>query len=302
MGKLHDFSMSIIDAHTHRYPEEVSLDPSSFARRQKEDLWLELVKPSDRKSLQGWSSGEKMISDMLVAKVERAVLQGWYWQNPSTCKMQNDWCAEWISQDPEKFIGFVSIHSELERPLDELKKRHDQGFLGIGECHPWAQGSNIRTEKWMKQMEFACQAKWPVTFHVTEPVGHDYPGKVPTPFEDFLWLAQKLPELQIILAHAGGLFPFYELNPQIRPLFKNFYYDLAACPLLDEPTLYKKLIEVVVHEKILWGTDYPLRIFPSSQKVPDFLTFKTLLIEEAHLTESEECAIFGQNLISLLPC
>ena len=29
----------------------------------------------------------------------------------------------------------------------------------------------------------------------------------PTPFEDFLWLAREFPDLKIILAHAGGLFP-----------------------------------------------------------------------------------------------
>ena len=94
-------------------------------------------------------------------------------------------------------------------------------------------------------MQFASEMGWPVTYHVTEPVGHEYPGRIPTPFEDFLWLVREFPELKIILAHAGGLFPFYELNPMIRPELKNVYYDLAACPLLYEPSLYRKLIEVV---------------------------------------------------------
>ena len=44
-------------------------------------------------------------------------------------------------------------------------------------------------------MEFAAENGWPVTFHVTEPVGHNYPGRVPTPFEDFLWLTREIPEL-----------------------------------------------------------------------------------------------------------
>ena len=61
----------------------------------------------------------------------------------------------------------------------------------------------------------ASYAGWPVTYHVTEPVGHEYPGRTPTPFEDFLWLAREFPDLKIILAHAGGLFPFYELIPKI---------------------------------------------------------------------------------------
>ena len=106
----------------------------------------------------------------------------------------------------------------------------------------------------------------------------------------------------MILAHAGGLFPFYELNPKIRPALENVYYDLAACPLLYESSLYRKLIDVVGHEKILWGTDYPLRILPKHQPEADFSSFKDLLCQKAELTQEEQDAIFGNNLLSLLPC
>ena len=292
----------IVDAHTHRYPEEVLEDPQSFAQLHKEWHWLELVSSDNKKSLQGWSSREKMIADMDKSEVERAVLLGWYWENPETCELQNQWCSQWIARDPERFIGFFSLHPELQNPIESLKRSMDLGFLGIGECHPWLQGASIQNENWMKCMEFAAAEGWPVTFHVTEPVGHDYPGRVQTPFEEFLWLARQLPELKIILAHAGGLFPFYELNPKIRPELKNVHYDLAACPLLYDPEIYRKLIDVVGVEKILWGTDYPLRIFPARQKEPDFITFKNLVLEEAELSESERDAIFGNNLLALLPC
>ena len=292
----------IVDAHTHRYPEEVLEDPQSFAQLHKEWHWLELVSSDNKKSLQGWSSREKMIADMDKSEVERAVLLGWYWENPETCELQNQWCSQWIARDPDRFIGFFSLHPELQNPIESLKRSMDLGFLGIGECHPWLQGASMQNENWMKCMEFAASEGWPVTFHVTEPVGHDYPGRVQTPFEEFLWLARQLPELKIILAHAGGLFPFYELNPKIRPVLKNVHYDLAACPLLYDPEIYRKLIDVVGVEKILWGTDYPLRIFPARQKEPDFISFKNLVLEEAELSESERDAIFGNNLLALLPC
>ena len=292
----------IVDAHTHRYPEEVLEDPQSFAQLHKEWHWLELVSSDNKKSLQGWSSREKMIADMDKSEVERAVLLGWYWENPETCELQNQWCSQWIARDPDRFIGFFSLHPELQNPIESLKRSMDLGFLGIGECHPWLQGASMQNENWMKCMEFAAAEGWPVSFHVTEPVGHDYPGRVQTPFEEFLWLARQLPELKIILAHAGGLFPFYELNPKIRPELKNVHYDLAACPLLYDPEIYRKLIDVVGVEKILWGTDYPLRIFPARQKEPDFITFKNLVLEEAELSESERDAIFGNNLLALLPC
>ena len=71
---------------------------------------------------------------------------------------------------------------------------------------------------WLECVKFASENGLPINFHVTEPVGHDYPGRIPTPFEDFLWLACEFPELKIILAHAGGLFPFYELNPKVKKI------------------------------------------------------------------------------------
>ena len=292
----------IIDAHTHRYADEVLSDPIAFAQKLGENHWLELTAPREKKSLQGWISGEEMIEDMQNAGVNKSVLLGWYWESPETCILQNNWCADWISKNPNEFLGFVSLHPNIPNPLDELKKRRDQGFVGIGECHPWVQGGSPKNENWIRCMEFASDVAWPVTYHVTEPVGHEYAGRIPTPFEDFLWLAREFPDLKIILAHAGGLFPFYELNPKIRPELKNVYYDLAACPLLYEPSLYRKLIEVVGPEKILWGTDYPLRIFPKTQKEPDFSTFKDFVENEAKLNDSEREAIFGKNLLSLLPC
>jgi predicted TIM-barrel fold metal-dependent hydrolase len=61
---------------------------------------------------------------------------------------------------------------------------------------------------WIKCVEFACENGWPINFHVTEPVGHDYPGRTPTPFEDFLWLAREYPKLKIILSHAWWIISF----------------------------------------------------------------------------------------------
>jgi predicted TIM-barrel fold metal-dependent hydrolase len=291
----------IIDAHTHRYADEVIADPVKFALEQKESHWLKLVIPTQGKGLQGWSDRKEMLSQMKSDKVDRAILQGWYWENPRSCVLQNDWHAKWIRQDPQNFIGFVSIHPFIKDPLDELKRRQDQGFSGIGECHPWVQGATLKNEMWMQSMQFAENEGWPVTFHVTEPVGHDYTGRVATPFDDFLWLAQEIPTLKIILAHAGGLFPFYELNPKVRPDLQNVFYDLAACPLLYDPQVYRRLIDVVGYKKIIWGTDYPLRIMPNTQKKPDFGSFKNLLLNEARLTPGEASAIFGGNILSILP-
>lgn len=292
----------MIDAHTHRYPPEVYLNPQKFAQKQGESHWLELIKPTNGNNLQGWSSREAMIADMDRASVHKAVLLGWYWQNPETCILHNEWHAEWIKEDPERFYAFATIHPSLRNPIDELKKRQEQGFVGMGEIHLGVQGFSMQNPAWIECIKFASEQSWPVNFHVTEPVGHEHPGQIPTPLEDFLWLAREFPELKIILAHAGGLFPFYELNPKVRNELRNVYYDLAACPLLYESSIYRKLIDTVGHKKIIWGTDYPLKIFPKVQSKPDFSTFIKEIHKFADLNDDEKDALFHQNIFSLLPC
>ena len=290
----------IIDAHTHRYPPEVFEDPKLFADARGEEHWLGLVQPTKGPTLQGWADRTKMITDMEEAGIDRCALLAWYWEKPETCRLHNDWHARWIKEDPDRFYAFAAVHPEMNDPVEELQKRHEQGFSGIGECHPVAQGFSMRDPTWLACMEFASEKGWPVNFHVTESVGHDYPGRIPTPLEDFLWLARQFPELKIILAHAGGLLPFFELNPRLKPELANVHYDLAACPLLYESSLYRLLIDTVGHEKIIWGSDYPLRVFPQKQKTPDFLTFRNDVLEKSKLSEIEQNAIFGLTFLSLL--
>ncbi len=284
----------IIDAHTHRYPQKVIEDPAGFARRYGESKWLNMVCPINRKSLQGWASRERMISDMEKAGIDRCILLGWYWENSRTCLDANLWHREWIREDPDRFTAFLSLRPDVPRLDQYLRWAKEEGFHGIGESHPWAQGFSIRDKAWMKVMEFACDAGWPVNFHVTDPEGKDYPGKTPTPMEDFLWLANELPELKIILAHAGALYPIHNPAPE------NFYYDLAACPLLYSSSLYKKLISSAGVEKILWGSDYPLLLYPSKSKEPDFESFLSQFKHEADLAENDIRAILGVNVLNLL--
>ena len=93
---------------------------------------------------------------MNSASINQAVLLGWYWENPDTCIQHNDWHHKWIKEDPERFYAFASIHTAMSNPVEELKKRLDQGFAGIGECHPGVQGFAIKSPSLIKCLEFAC--------------------------------------------------------------------------------------------------------------------------------------------------
>ena len=292
--------MSIIDAHTHYYPASVFSDPRTWAMKRGEQHWADCVAPLEGKSIQGWADIDRMLRDMDAAGIEKAILQGWYWQNPETCVEQNNWYQLAVRQHPDRLLAFASLNATDEKLASEtIASARAKGFCGIGEIHPQVQGHTLRAPCWQKVMESAILKNLPINLHVTEPVGRDYPTKVDTPLEDYLWLAKKYPKAKLIYAHWGGLLPFYEQNPAVKTLLSNVYYDTAASPLLYENTIFNRVIDTIGAERILFGSDYPLRLYPRRKKEADFSSFLSE-IEELELNPTDKLAILTKNTSILL--
>lgn len=290
----------IIDAHTHCYPQEVRCDPIAWAKSRGEAHWLKLVAPEGKRSLQGWVDRERMLADMDVAGVERAVLAGWYWENPATCEEQNRWQERWVAAAPERFIAFASVHPDAgANALEEVRRAHGEGARGIGEVHLGVQGVGMREANWLRIVEYAASHQLPILFHVSEALGRPHAARVLTPLEDFQWLAENYPELRLILAHWGGLAGYAEMNSHVRKSFRNVYYDTAAGPLLYDKRIWKSMVEVVGAGKILFGSDYPLQLYPKNQYEPNFSSYLDEL-DEADLEEHEREAIASGNICTLL--
>ncbi len=286
----------IIDSHVHCYPSEIIADPRGWAATMGEDHWAELhAPPSGKGSIVGWADVSDLLADMDKAGVERAILLGWYWENQKTCDRQNRWHVDWVREHPDRFIGFAAVQPMAEdRAFESVRRAIDQGLSGIGEMLPPAQGFSHTNSTWLQILEWAQEEKLPITIHVTEAVGHDYPGKVETPLAEYQWLAQQFPDLNILLAHWGGGLPFYELNAVCRSDFKNFFYDTAASPLLYDKKVFRVVSDMVGADKVLFGSDYPLRLFPKVDKKPGFERFLEQ-IDNAGLTEVEKEKILGGN-------
>ena len=290
----------IIDCHVHRYPEKVSKDPVAFAESRGEKHWLQLVAPKGKASIQGWANGSEMRNDMEAGGVNKVAMLGWYWENPETCFEHNRWHADWLKEDSEHFLAFAATHPlGGNQSIEDLKRARDSGFQGIGEIMPTVQGFSMQDPEWRRIVEFAIGEDWPVNFHVSEPVGPPHAGRIPTPLEDFQWLAETYPELKIILAHWGGLLPFHELNPFIRETFGNVWYDVAASPLLYDSKIFRAVVDAVGEDKVLYGSDYPLLLYPRIQKNPDFESY-LIEINESGLNQRELKKILGENFSDLI--
>ena len=289
----------IIDAHIHGYPPEILADPSVWGRNQSELWWTQAVAPTNRPSIQGWADLDRLIRDMDKAGIEKAVLLGWYWEQQSSCDIQNRYYVDCIRQHPDRLTAFATVQPAAgANAIDQLQRSLDAGLSGIGEILPQVQRFRFEDEYWQKIIEIAIKRDLPVYMHVSDSVAVS-PAVMPsTHLRDYVTLASEFPEAKFIFAHWGGGLPFFELNKRVRTVLKNVWYDTAASPLLYINDVFRHVIDLVGVNRILYGSDYPLLVYPRETREVGFTRF----IEEVRgldLLPDEKAAILGGNAAKL---
>ncbi len=281
----------IKDCHVHCYPDEVVQDPVLWARSRGEQHWEELVTTGP----QGWAGPEGLIRAMDRDGIEQVLLQAWYWEHPDTCRLQNEWHAGWISRYPGRFKACAAIHPEMKDPVTELESAQSWGACAVGECLPHVQ-SDIGWDHatWEEVLVWTTRVGWPFAIHVTEPVGHKYPGLVETPLMELVDLFEKHPQQKWLCAHWGGGLPFYTLNKRVKKALQNVWFDSAAGPLLYDRRIWKMACDAVGPERILLGSDFPLLLYPRLNREPGWSELLKEL-QESGLDKATIAAICSGN-------
>ena len=186
-----------------------------------------------------------------------------------------------------------------ERGLDDVRRALDDGFRGVGELLPQAQGFSFEDEHWARLVALAVERGVPINLHVTSAVATGATNKV-TPLADFVRLARRFPEATFILAHWGGGLPFFfECKPALSGWMRNVYFDTSASSLNFETTVFRRVVDLVGADRVMFGTDYPLLCYPHESRTPDFA--RALAdVAGAGLTDAELAQILGGNLRRLL--
>lgn len=226
--------------------------------------------------------------------VDHCLLLGWYWENPESCHLQNREAAEWVSTSPERFSAFAAVHPQGGSPGEWLRTAREQNFTGFGELLPALQGSSLTEPFWNELAAGAAEEGLWFNFHVTEPAGRPHPGRIHTPFSELQEFIERNPDLKIILSHWGGGLFLSELNPFVRERFQNVWYDCSASPLLYDPAIFEIAVRAVGAEKILFGSDFPLRLYPKKDRRPGWNRFLQS-IHAADLTDEDRGKILGGN-------
>ncbi len=288
---------AIIDMHTHIFPEDVLVNWNKYA--QRDSYFKQLTNPRD--SLQQYATIEETLELADKAGIQKIVMQGWYWNDHELCKYHNDFMYELINKYPDRFAAFASINPTFgELAIAELERSYNRGFVGIGEIGPGANNFELTDNRFLSLMEAADHFQLPVTIHCSAPVGHNYLGRDRTSISDFYNLVCMFPNLVLILAHLGGGLPFYELMPRIKAAFKNVYYDLAANPLVYETKSIRHVVDIVGSDKILFGSDFPLLLYPRNSREKEFQSFINDIYMNARLNKEEWNKVMSQNAKRLL--
>jgi predicted TIM-barrel fold metal-dependent hydrolase len=208
---------------------------------------------------------------------------------------QNQFYAACVRAHPDRLTAFATVHpaSGTATVKDEIVRASEAGFLGLGELSPHSQGFSIRDPGWQEILELAGERGLAVNLHVSDSIGKRYPGKVDTPLEDFLEMARRHPGTTFILAHWGARIPFHaQWGTEIRAL-QNVYYDTAASPLLYDSRVFSEMLSLVP-ERILFGSDYPLVLYPSREIAPAIDSF-VAEVRSLGLSAEQETTVLGGN-------
>ncbi|MBM4438226.1 MAG: amidohydrolase family protein [Actinobacteria bacterium] len=244
----------ILDAHTHIVPPEVVRDRRTYLEL---DLWFRRLYANERRRL---ATADHLLQSMTRASVDASVTFGFAWRDTSLCVANNDYILERAARHPDRLIPFcVVAPANTEFSIVEMERCRRRGAVGVGELFPEGQDWNLHDRGAVREFIGAVRALGLIlNLHVSEPVGHAYPGKDSTTPERIWPLIEAAGgQVPIVLSHWGGGAGFYELMPEAQALAHRLYYDSAASHLLYRHEVFAVMAHLAPG-RTLFGSDYPL--------------------------------------------
>jgi predicted TIM-barrel fold metal-dependent hydrolase len=276
----------IVDFHTHVFPPYVRDERDEYVRR--DPTFRELYGNPKAKI----ATAEDVLASMERAEVDVSIVLNFAWQEQELCHSTNDYILESASRSGGRLVPFCTVQpSARDEARREMERCVRAGARGLGELRPQSQGFDLAGSDEADLLAWGARAfSLRLLFHVSEPVGHTYPGKTGLGIESLYRFLESFPALPVVAAHWGGGLPFYALMPEVREALESAYFDTAATSFLYDPQIYRRATEIVGAERILFGSDFPL------------LTQERCLSEvrEASLEEEAQRLILGENACRLL--
>jgi predicted TIM-barrel fold metal-dependent hydrolase len=243
----------VVDFHTHIFPPQVRERREDYLRR---DSTFAQVYGSPEAQI---ATAEELLASMAGAEVDTSVVLGFAWSEQELCRENNEYLLETAARSGGRLIPFCTVQPRAgDDAVAEIERCVRGGAHGLGELRPESQGYSLDQGAGDILAGAALRHDLALLFHVSEPVGHAYPGKSGLSLDAFYRFVSCHQGLTTVGAHWAGGLPFYALMPEVKEVLANVYVDTAATPFLYGPAVYRQVAELVGAERILFGSDYPL--------------------------------------------
>ncbi len=243
----------LIDAHTHLFSQEQREQRVALAARDA--TFAEIYGDASAKM----ATAPELLAVLDSAGFDRAVICGFAFTTAADLAWQNDYLLQAGEDAGGRLAVLAAVNPALpgwERIARDLLAK---GARGFGELRPHNQGWEPLGPGGHALCDFAAAEGAVLQWHVSEPVGHRYPGKRGgiSPAE-LIALATAHPSLRMIAAHLGGGISFYAQMSEVRAAIENVYFDTAALSLLYDDESVARLVDLVGPQRVLFASDYPL--------------------------------------------
>jgi predicted TIM-barrel fold metal-dependent hydrolase len=242
-----------IDAHTHLFAPSQRADRDTLAVRDA--TFRELYADPAAKMA---DAGELLVA-LDAAGIDRAVVAGFAFAAERDLGEQNEYVLAAATEARGRIIPLATVNPALEGWQRSAERALAAGAAGFGELRPHNQGWDPLGAEGRALGALAAESGAVLLWHVSEPVGHAYPGKEGgiTPAE-LCQLALDHAETRMIGAHLGGGLPFYLQMPELREGLRSLWFDTAAAPLLYDWQSVARLVDLAGPGRVLFGSDFPL--------------------------------------------
>ncbi|MBI3859402.1 MAG: amidohydrolase [Thaumarchaeota archaeon] len=208
------------------------------------------------------TSTEDLLEEMDEAKVSKAIILGQdahATRNPhfKNYTMKNDALREISRNSRDRLVPFAGVDPNAgEAALRELKRAvNELGFKGL-KVHSSANSVYPNDRRKMDPLCGFCEeAGVPILFHTGTTGLGDCDIKFSKP-EHLDEVAQRFPDLKIVMAHFGWPWPDVAMAVALRN--PNVYLDLSGWRPRYIPAGVLPYLNGILKDRFLFGTDYPM--------------------------------------------
>jgi uncharacterized protein len=261
----------IIDFHTHIYPERIAAKILPAAKKKLNVDVPGTGSPQDlRRHMSDSGISKSVILPLAKGKEDTSTL--------------NDWI---LATSGDGLIPFGAVHPFMENLEAELDRLASRGVRGV-KMMPLLQEVYPDDPRCERLYEALIEKKMILVTHAgRDPLERKEIFGTP---ERFARTIECYPDLQLDLAHLGGLRMWDEVNRHLLPAGRNVYFDTAYVSFYMNRREMAEMIKDIGPERVIFGSDYPWEDPGRAAKI----------IMDLDLSEEEKDAVLCRNAAKLI--